>query len=162
MVNNNFCMECGTHLDSQMGEHLTLLYCPTCRRQVYQDPKVATCTLIANEDGEVLLAMRALEPGLGKWALPGGYINRGEIVEEAAIREVLEETGLTCEITELIGVYSLKNISPILIVYRGQIRSGKITPSSETPEVEFFSPANLPPLSFPRDEDIIAKGFLTG
>ena len=150
-------MECGTHLDKQADMDPLQLYCPKCERQVYQDPKVATCALIANQEGAILLTMRALEPGLGKWALPGGYVNRGEVIEDAAKREVFEETGLICLITELLGVYSIKDTSPILIVYRGQITSGNLTPSNETPEVEFFAPDNLPPLSFPRDEEIIRK-----
>jgi ADP-ribose pyrophosphatase YjhB (NUDIX family) len=161
MADNNYCMECGTHLDKRADKDSALLYCPKCERQVYQDPKVATCTFIANEAGAILLTMRALEPELGKWALPGGYVNRGEVVEDAAKREVLEETGLICLITELLGVYSIKDTSPILIVYRGQITGGILTPSNETPEVDFFAPSNLPLLAFPRDKEIIEAASLS-
>ena len=88
-------------------------------------------------------------------------MNRGEVVEEAAKREVFEETGLLCEITELLGVFSVEDASPILIVYRGFITGGEVTPSNETPEVEFFTTDKLPPLSFARDEDIIKKASST-
>jgi len=161
MTDNNYCMECGTHLDKQEDKDPAQLYCPKCERQVYQDPKVATCTFIVNQAGAILLTMRALEPGLGKWALPGGYVNRGEVVENAAKREVFEETGLICLITELLGVYSIKDTAPILIVYRGQITSGTLTPSNETPKVDFFAPNDLPLLAFFRDKEIIEKASLS-
>ena len=161
MLDNNYCPTCGTLLETSSDRQNVTHYCIKCDRPVYHDPKVATCTLVTDKTGAILLTMRALEPGLGKWALPGGYVNRGEVVEEAAKREVFEETGLICEITKLLGVYSVKDTSPILIVYRGQITSGALTPSSETPEVGFFAPGNLPPLSFPRDEEIIGKASLS-
>lgn len=161
MINNSYCHVCGTKLEPRANTNEVTNYCVKCERPVYQDPKVATCTLITNAQNAVLLAKRALEPGLGKWALPGGYVNRGEVVEEAAKREVFEETGLLCEITELLGVFSVKDASPILIVYQGFITGGEITPSNETPEVEFFTTDKLPPLSFARDEDIIKKASST-
>jgi len=160
MTNHNYCNTCGTKLIIEQSGDTATHYCATCERPIYQDPKVATCTLITNEKNAVLLTKRALEPGVGKWALPGGYVNRGEVVEEAARREVFEETGLLCEITQLLGVFSVENSSPILIVYRAQVVGGNLTPSTETPEVAFFIPDDLPPLSFPRDGDIIRDARL--
>jgi len=68
-------------------------------------PKVAVDVVLENK-GKVLLVQRALEPFAGKWALPGGFVEEGETVEQAAVREVKEETGLDIELEGLLGVYS--------------------------------------------------------
>lgn len=161
MNTHNYCSTCGTKLILKEEPESRSSYCPACEKPIYKDPKVATCTLVTNADNAILLAKRALEPGLGKWALPGGYVNLGEVVETAARREILEETGILCEITKLLGVFSAENTSPILIVYRAHTTGGTLTPSAETPEVGFFQSNDLPPLSFPRDYDIIVEHFLS-
>lgn len=161
MNTHNYCSTCGTKLILKEESESRSSYCPACEKPIYKDPKVATCTLVTNADNAILLAKRALEPGLGKWALPGGYVNLGEVVETAARREILEETGILCEITKLLGVFSAENTSPILIVYRAHTTGGTLTPSAETPEVGFFQSNDLPPLSFPRDYDIIVEHFLS-
>ena len=73
-----------------------------CGHIVYYDPKVASA-MILERDGKVLLVRRGTEPGLGLWSLPGGYVDRGEVVEEAAVREVWEETGMRTEVARLGG-----------------------------------------------------------
>ena len=67
--------------------------CPECGRVIYYDPKLAA-TVVVERDDRVLMVRRAIQPGIGLWSLPGGYVDRGEVVEVAAAREVLEETGL--------------------------------------------------------------------
>ncbi|HZA21023.1 MAG TPA: NUDIX hydrolase, partial [Dehalococcoidia bacterium] len=79
--------------------------CTECGRVIYYDPKV-TVTSIIQRSGQVLMIRRANDPGYGLWSMPGGYVDRGEVVEEAAIREVREETGLEVEIEQLIGLFS--------------------------------------------------------
>ncbi|MDP6495791.1 MAG: NUDIX domain-containing protein, partial [Dehalococcoidia bacterium] len=79
--------------------------CPNCGRVIYYDPKVAA-TAVVEQDEKVLMVRRLVQPGLGLWSLPGGYVDRGEVVERAAAREVLEETGLQVDITNLIGIFS--------------------------------------------------------
>ena len=161
MNTHNYCSTCGAKLILKEESDSHSSYCPSCEKPIYKDPKVATCTLVTNAENAILLAKRALEPGLGKWALPGGYVNLGEVVETAAKREILEETGILCEITKLLGVFSAENTSPILIVYGAHTTGGTLTPSIETPEVAFFQPNDLPPLSFPRDGDIIRDAFFS-
>jgi ADP-ribose pyrophosphatase YjhB (NUDIX family) len=72
---------------------------------VYYDPKVAA-TCIVERQGKVLMIRRGIQPGMGLWSIPGGYVDRGEVVEEAAAREVTEETGLEVEVERLVGLFS--------------------------------------------------------
>jgi len=98
-----------------------------------------------------------MEPGAGKWGIPAGYVDLGETVEGAAVRELNEETGLEAEITGLIGLYSRAEDSNILVVYECEVKGGNLTPGAETQEVGLFSPESLPPLAFERDYGIIRQ-----
>lgn len=128
--------------------------CSQCGRIVYYDPKVATAMILVRDD-RVLLVRRGTEPGLGLWSLPGGYVDRGEVVEEAAVREVWEETGLRTKTADLVGVFSESGSPVVLVVYAGEILGGELTARDEVLEVEFFAVETLPPLAFERDREII-------
>ena len=130
--------------------------CPACDFIHYDDPKVAVAVLIGR-DGKLLLNRRAIEPGLGKWSFPSGYVNRGEVLEEAAAREVQEETGLVVEIGGLFGVYSERGNPVILVVYTAGRADGEAAAGPEVSEVGWFAPDALPTLAFPHDHDIIAR-----
>ena len=79
--------------------------CVQCGKVVYHDPKVAAISVV-ERGGCVLMIQRDTPVGRGLWSMPGGFIDRGELVEEGAVREVSEETGLQVEIQGLIGVFS--------------------------------------------------------
>ena len=151
---HNFCPTCGAQLKSVHTEGQTNSSCSGCGRITYYDPKVAATTVIG-DNNQVLLVKRGNEPGYGLWSLPGGYVDRGEIVEEAAAREVFEETGLNIDITRLIGVFSQKNHPVIVIAFSGEQISGELQTSDETLAVEFFDIDVLPEMAFPRDQEII-------
>ena len=103
------------------------------------------------------MVRRATEPGLGLWSLPGGYVDRSEVVEQAAEREVLEETGLTVKVTGLVGVFSEPGHPVILVTYDSQVLGGNPEPGAEVMELDFFSPDGLPPLAFQRDSRILEE-----
>ena len=105
-----FCPRCGMSLESRLlkaGEPERLV-CIGCEFVFYLDPKVAVGTIIENDQGDILLVRRAIEPGYGKWVFPGGYVDRGEEVQAAAVREALEESGLSVRLERLIDVYSYR------------------------------------------------------
>ena len=102
--------------------------CPACGWTYYEDPKVAVAVLIGR-DGRILLNRRAIQPGLGKWSFPSGYVNRGEVLEAAAAREVQEETGLEVQIRSLFGVYSERGNAVILVVYTADATVGSRRPA---------------------------------
>ncbi|HEV2237030.1 MAG TPA: NUDIX hydrolase, partial [Ktedonobacterales bacterium] len=100
-----FCPECGAPLEERQAYGRVRPVCPACGYIGFRDPKVAAAVIVART-GAILLTRRAHDPGRGLWGLPAGYMEWDERVEDAAIRETLEETGLTVRLDRLIGVYS--------------------------------------------------------
>jgi len=95
--------------------------CPSCGFVFYLNPKVVAGT-IPERDGHLLLTRRSIHPGYGLWTFPGGFVDFGESVSDAAVRETLEETGLTVEVTGLHNVYSYPG-SPVIIVAIMKVQS---------------------------------------
>ena len=100
-----FCTACGSNLELQEVENKPRPVCVQCRRVVYHDPKIAA-TCVVERQGKILMIRRDNPVGFGLWSMPGGYIDRGEVVEEGAAREVLEETGIQVEVQGLVGLFS--------------------------------------------------------
>ena len=151
-----FCPHCGSPLASRELEGYQRPACPACGWIYYEDPKVAVAVLVGR-DGRLLLNRRAIDPGLGAWSFPSGYVNRGERLEEAAAREVQEETGLEVEIGGLFGVYSERGNPVVLVVYTAGRVVGEPAAGPEVSEVGWFAPDELPPLAFPHDAGTIAR-----
>ena len=160
-----FCPRCGTAIPAP-GEGARPT-CPACDYVVYADPKVATGVLVsraaragaASEHGgalELLLVRRNHEPALGRWAFPSGFVDAGEVVEDAARREVVEEAGVEVAIDGLIGVYSEAGNPVVFVAYAGSVVSGEATAGDEAFEVGWFGIDALPDLAFPHDGRIVA------
>ncbi|MCH7706444.1 MAG: NUDIX domain-containing protein [Chloroflexi bacterium] len=122
----------------------------------FLDPKLVA-GVIVEMDRKLVMIKRDLEPGMGLWTFPAGFVDRGEVVEEAAKREVREETGLEVEIRELVGVYSRDGDANILVVYAGKAAGGQLQAGEEVQEAGLFDPGLLPPLAFERDDAIIQR-----
>ena len=150
----NYCQRCGAVLGEKRIEGMMRPYCSACGNVVFLDPKVAAVALVVDGDGLVMVK-RGVEPEYGKWAFPSGYVDRGEVVEDAAMREVKEETGLDVELDELIGVYSLEGNPVVLVVYSAHIVGGEVTVGHDSLAVKTFSLNRLPALPFPHDEQIL-------
>ena len=129
--------------------------CARCDHIWYRDPKVATGVVLLHE-GRVLLVRRNHEPMLGRWAFPSGYVDAGEVVEEAAKREVLEETGVEVALDQLLGVWSHAGDPVIFVAYAGHHVNGEARAGPEAFEVAYFNPDALPDLPFPHDGEVIA------
>lgn len=130
--------------------------CPNCGRVVYHDPKIAA-TCIVERQGRVLMIKRNNQVGFGLWSMPGGYVDRGEVVEEAAAREVQEETGLEVEVQRLVGLFSEKGHPVVVVAFSASETGGRLAAGPEAQEVGFFSLDDLPEMAFPRDELILEK-----
>ncbi|MBI4574879.1 MAG: NUDIX domain-containing protein [Planctomycetes bacterium] len=124
--------------------------CTACGRKCWQDPKVAACCIVERE-GRLLLLRRGIEPSIGLWTLPGGYVDRGETVHGAAARETLEETGLAVQPGALVGVYSYPGVPVAVVVYAARSEAGEARALDETLEVRWVAPDELPwgELAFP-------------
>ena len=131
--------------------------CPDCGFIHYVDPKVAVAVILGDDNG-VLLGKRCIDPGAGLWSFPAGYVNRGEVLEEAARREVLEELGMAVKLTGLVGVYSERGSAVVLVVYAGEVEAGEPTPDGhEVSEVRRFPLDGLPlEMAFKHDRRVLA------
>lgn len=120
------------------------LVCDRCGFVFYMDPKVAVGTIIRTPDERLVLVRRAIDPGYGLWVFPGGYIDRGEEVTAAAIREAREESGLEVRIESLVNIYSYGGTTPIIIVYAATMTGGTLCTDEECLEARLFSPDEIP------------------
>jgi ADP-ribose pyrophosphatase YjhB (NUDIX family) len=144
-VDFRFCPRCGGSLDRRQlkGTEPERLVCRLCDFVLFEDPKVAAGTLFQLEGGLVLLK-RAIEPGYGKWVFPGGFVDRGETVMEAAIRETREEANVDVKIRELVDVFSYSGSPVVVIVYAAEVVSGEPRAADESLELRAFDPAEIP------------------
>ena len=145
-----FCPKCGHKLKEKFIHGRKRKYCPSCNFVYYQDPKVGA-GVVVEERGKILLVRRGREPYIGKWCLPGGFVEYDEGPEQAAIRECKEETNLDVEIDKLIGIFPYLNDMRgpgILIAYKVKIigNSKNLNPGDDADEVRFFSIDELPPM----------------
>ena len=151
-----YCLECGTPLVARHQEDRERPTCPACGFIHYLDPKVAVAVVLGDQSG-VLLGKRRIDPGSGRWSFPAGYVNRGEVLEEAAVREVEEELGVKIRLKGLVGVYSSRGDPVVLVVYTGGVLSGEPRPDGhEVGEVRRFALEALPELAFPHDRQVLA------
>lgn len=151
---DKFCPGCGFPLAKTETAGKVRPVCSKCRRIIYYDPKVAAVVVVGRGD-RVLMVRRANQPGYGLWSVPGGYVDRGEVVEAAAAREVWEETGLEVAIGELLGLFSQAGNPVIVAAFAGVETGGLLRAGPETLAVDFFPQDNLPPLAFPRDAQML-------
>ena len=140
-----FCSSCGASVSPRIPPGDTLLrhVCDTCQTVHYQNPKIVV-GCIPEWNGEILLCRRAIEPRLGLWTFPAGFMEQGETLEQAAIRETREEAEAEVELTGLHGIFSLPHVSQVYIVYRGIMLSALYRPGAESLEAQLFACDALP------------------
>jgi ADP-ribose pyrophosphatase YjhB (NUDIX family) len=140
------CPVCGGELESRLlktGDPERLV-CTSCGYVFYLDPKVAVGTVIRTADEKIVLVKRAIEPGYGLWVFPGGYVDRGEEVRAAALREAREECGLEVRLDGLINIYSYPGRPIIIIVYAATALDGELCADEECLEARLFARPEIP------------------
>jgi ADP-ribose pyrophosphatase YjhB (NUDIX family) len=120
------------------------LVCTVCGFVFYLDPKVAVGTIIRDPEQRIVLVRRAIEPGYGKWVFPGGYVDLGEEVRVAAVREAREEAGLDIRLDRLLNVYSYPGRAPVIIVYEATMIGGALVCDDEGLEAGLFTADTIP------------------
>ncbi len=140
-----FCPRCGQPLTEREAFGLLRPVCPACGFVHFRDPKVAAAVLLS-QDGHVLLIRRDVDPRRGFWALPAGFVEVGELPDEAAAREALEETGLHVAIDSLLSIQRMANPDKpgILLTYRGQVNGGQLQANDDVSEARWFRAADIP------------------
>jgi len=141
-----FCSECGSELPSLTADGRSAarrLVCGGCGMTHFRNPKLVACC-IAEWQGQVLLCRRTIEPGVGLWTLPGGYVEASEPIQLAAAREAREEACATVDDLQLFRVYNLPKFNEVIVVFRGTLRDGRCAVGEETSEVTLFPKRDLP------------------
>jgi ADP-ribose pyrophosphatase YjhB (NUDIX family) len=153
-----FCPCCGVRLDERYIEteqHVRKI-CSGCGFIFYLNPKVVAAA-VPRQDSRIWLVRRNIEPSWGSWTFPGGYVDLGECVPDAAIRETYEETQLKVRLDGLLNVYSYANVGIVLVVYRATVTGGIAAVTPESQEVRAFRIEDLPweKLAFPSTRDAL-------
>jgi 8-oxo-dGTP diphosphatase len=128
-----FCPRCGGPLERRRlkSSEPERSVCTNCGFVFYLDPKVAVGTIIRSQSGRIVLVRRAIEPGYGRWVFPGGYVDRGELLTSAAIREAREECGLDVRLDALVNIYSYAGRAPVIVVYAATEIGGALCADDE-------------------------------
>ncbi|UCH61585.1 MAG: NUDIX hydrolase [Anaerolineales bacterium] len=149
------CPLCATHLQpSSMGGRLRL-HCPSCGWIHYRNPTVGVAVVLL-EAGKLLLGKRQD----GGWCIPCGHVEWDETIEQAALREYLEETGLQVDLTGILAVKSNfhdPEHHTVGVWYWGRRRTGNLRPGGDLVQVDFFLLDELPDLKFPTDREVVAS-----
>ncbi len=155
-----YCMQCGTQVVVKVpdGETLPRHVCEACHTIHYQNPKlVAGC--IPEWDGRILLCRRAIEPRIGFWTFPAGFMELWESAEQAAARETYEEAKADVDVTDLYALFTLTRVNQVYVVFRGTMRSMDFEAGPESSEVKLVQPEDIPwdDLAFPVVHEILRR-----
>jgi 8-oxo-dGTP diphosphatase len=128
---------------------------------LYKSPSLTVDAVIICENDSIILIKRKKDPYGGSWALPGGFVEYGETVESAVIREVKEETGLDIELCEIVGVYSDPERDPrghtVTICYLAKKTGGKLKADTDASDVQCILKSEILKLKLAFDHETILK-----
>jgi len=148
----NFCSNCSMAVIQKIpeGDNRLRYVCESCEAIHYQNPRVIAGILPIFQS-KILLCKRSIEPRIGYWALPAGFLENGESSLDGAIRECTEEANATVINPVLYGMFDIPQINQLYVFYRAELAEPIFGPSSESSEVELFSEAEIPwgELAFP-------------
>ncbi len=140
-----YCSVCGNTVDFKIpeGDDRPRYVCDHCGTIHYQNPNMVA-GVIAEHDDKILLCKRSIEPRLGKWTLPAGFMENGETVMQGAARESWEEARAKCEDMSLFCMISIPHISQVYVMYRATLVDGFAEAGPESQEVGLFSEDEIP------------------
>lgn len=162
MKKKQYCHFCGDTLEDKFFEGRTRLFCASCNEPIYENPVPATCVIVTDQEKRILLVKRSVEPRIGLWCLPGGFIELGETPKASALRELKEETGLTGTIDRLFSVISNPSKlydTVVIICYIVRHFSGELMAGDDASDTQFFPFKALPEIAFKSHENLLKKFF---
>jgi thiamine-phosphate diphosphorylase len=157
-----FCHGCGGRLTEKYVEDRERLFCPACGEPVYENPVPSTAAVVIDEKGQLLLVKRKVEPKIGQWCLPGGFLELDETPEDGCLRELEEETGLSGEIDRWVGNISSKNAlykTVVVMGYTVKNMSGRLQARDDCLDARFFSLETMPPIAFASHRTIVENAL---
>lgn len=142
----NFCSLCGAPVKHQIptGDSLLRAVCTSCGTIHYENPKLVIGSIPESDDGRILLCRRAIEPRLGLWTLPAGFMENNETTSQAAARETLEEANARVEIGDLFTLVNISYINQVHLFYRARMSDAHFSAGEESLEVALFSEEAIP------------------
>ncbi|MFD1218420.1 NUDIX hydrolase [Microbulbifer celer] len=157
-----FCSHCGhtVAFEIPMGDDRPRHLCHDCGAIHYVNPRVIVGVVPYLGD-QILLCKRAIEPRLGLWTLPAGFMENGESSEEGALRECWEEALARVRTDDLYCVYDIPHINQVYLIYRGELTDTDFGPGPESLEVELFHEDEIPwdDMAFPIMTETIQHYF---
>ena len=151
MTEKKYCHFCGGRLTNKHVEGRMRKYCPDCREPIYENPVPATCIVLPDEQGGIWLVKRNVAPKEGYWCLPGGFMELDETPEQAALRELEEETGFQGKIDMLMGITinPSPNYGSVLMAgYLVRDFSGEPCAGDDASDIACFDRDGLPEIAF--------------
>lgn len=140
-----FCSDCGQPVELRIpaGDHLPRHACPACGAIHYRNPKVIV-GCVPEWDDRILMCRRAIEPRLGRWTFPAGFLELGETSGQGAAREALEEALVDVEVGELFVVINVPYVSQVYLIHRARMKSMHFGPTLESSEVVLMREDEIP------------------
>ena len=140
-----FCSQCGASVELKIpdGDNLPRFICMQCETIHYQNPKIVTGCIPEWED-KILLCKRAIEPRIGLWTLPAGFMENRETTQQAAQRETQEEAHADVEILDLYALYNIPHISQVYILFRAKLLNLNFKPGIESLDVQLYEEKDIP------------------
>ncbi len=141
-----YCKECGTAVVYRLpddGDTKERAICTACHTVHYENPLNVVGT-VPHWGDQVLLCKRNIEPRLGKWTLPAGFMELHETTAEGAARETDEEAGAQFEMQELFSLLNVARVGQVHLFYRAKLLSDQFNPGTETMEARLFNEADIP------------------
>ena len=125
------------------GDDRPRLTCPDCGYVAYENPKVVVGAVCTWED-KILLCKRAIEPRIGYWTIPAGYLELNETFAEGAAREAWEEAQTQINITGVLGIYEIPRISQVYVIHRAELTAPEFSPGPESQDVKLVEWSDIP------------------
>ena len=147
-----FCPDCGQPVSVEVpdGDHLPRHVCRACSTVHYQNPKIVV-GCIPEHDGRILLCRRAIEPRLGYWTIPAGFMENEETLQQGAARESWEEALARVEIGSLLAIVHVLHAHQVHVMFRARLPEPSFGAGPESLEVALVEAAGIPwaELAFP-------------
>jgi ADP-ribose pyrophosphatase YjhB (NUDIX family) len=144
-LDKQFCCYCGnkTLIATPSGDHLPRRVCPACEAVHYENPRlVVGC--VPEHEGRILICRRAIEPRLGYWTVPAGFMENGETLEAGAARECFEEALASVEIGSLLALVNIPEARQVHVFFRARLTKSAFGAGQESLETQLVAADEIP------------------